>query len=200
MERIEELDYCARCGGLCCLHAPGRFCPDDLAPSGCLDEKVVNDALDTGLAIIGTSFTNLEGSKTAPIFTLCARGIDREPLSLCHAPSCCAHLENDRCLFPLEKRPYECAVMVPASSISRCGLPDDAVVEPMWVEHQDLLRTVIENRSGRCWREELLRQIESRWRLDAYANGAWSLITSIGLANDSSEAETIVSAWLDSLN
>ncbi|MCL1847528.1 MAG: hypothetical protein FWF91_06130 [Coriobacteriia bacterium] len=201
VERVEDLELCARCGGFCCLHTPGRFSPADflLTASDRLTESAVDDALDKGFAAVYTSFTNVEGSKMAPIFTLAARGIDRPPLSLCHEPICCAHLKGNRCLYALEERPYECAMMAPAEDFTQCGMPDDMLIEPFWVEYQELLRGVIEKRSGKSWREELLAQLESRWQFDSYAYGAAELIRVIGLAGDSAEADAIIATWLASL-
>lgn len=199
MERVEALDLCAKCGGYCCSNFPGKFSPDDLAPSGSLTEQAINDALDTGLAVVYTSFTNVEGSKVAPIFTLAARGVERPPLSLCHDATRCAHLEGDRCKFPLESRPYECAMMVPAESVSCCGIPDDLLIEPLWVDYQELLREVIEKRSGRPWCQELISQAQARRNTDGYAYGAWSLITSIGITDSSTEADAVIAKWLKSL-
>lgn len=199
MERVEVLDLCAKCGGFCCLHVPGRFCPDELATSEYLSEQDVNDALDAGIAVVYTSFAALEGNKVAPIFTLAARGTERPPLSLCHDAIRCAHLDGDRCKFPLDSRPYECAMMVPAEDVSSCGLPDDMLVEPLWVDYQELLRRVIRKRAGQSWRKELMDQIESRRNIDNYARGAWTLIDAEGLAGTSTEADTIITEWLDSL-
>jgi len=199
MERVEDLGLCAKCGGLCCLSAPGKFSPDELATSGSLDEQDINEALDSGLASMYTSFTSSSASKSAPIFTLTARGAGRPALSLCHEPTCCAHLFNGRCKFPLEKRPLECALMVPADTPSRCGLPDDLAVTLSWVAYQDLLRKVIEQRTGHSWREELMDQVQSRSQIDAYAQGARGLISSIGLAETSEEADAIIAAWQQTL-
>jgi hypothetical protein len=200
MERVEAGDLCAACGGYCCCHAPGKFSPDDLASPGALDAQAVGAALDSGRAVVYASFTNVEGSKAAPIFTLAARGVDRPPLSLCHEPARCAHLEGDRCAYELEERPFECAAMVPSKDYPRCGLPDDMVAEALWVGHQGLLRDVIEQRSGRPWREELIGQIESRRHVDAYAYGAFELVRFAGLAEDPAEADAIVAAWAASLD
>ena len=200
MERVEALDLCAKCGGYCCLNVPGKFIPDDLAPGGRLDEQIVDEALDSGLAVIYTSFTSADGCRLAPIFTLATRGVGRPPLSLCHEATRCAHLRGDRCAYPLEKRPYECAVMVPSENISQCGMPNDELIEPYWVEYQELLRNIIERRSGRSWYRELMGQAEERRQIDGYAYGAYSIIQSLGLALSSQEADTIIATWLESLD
>ena len=199
MERVEALDLCAKCGGYCCLHIPGRFSPDDLASSGRLSEKDINDALDAGIATIYTSFAAIEGYKAAPIFTLATRGEGRPPLSLCHDATRCVHLKGKSCKFPLDERPYECAMMVPAEDASLCRLPDGVIIEPLWVEYQMLLRKVIEKRTGRSWAQELENQLETRRATDSYANGAWTLISYIGMAGNSKEADITIAKWLESL-
>ena len=200
MERVESLAYCSKCGGLCCINAPGRFSPDDLVDGLRLGTpEGVEKALDSGLAVIYSSFFNAPSSKVAPIFTLGARGKGRPQLSLCHQPARCAHLDKDHCRFALELRPFECAVMVPNEQVARCGLPEGVVMELLWVDHQELLRAVIEERSGQTWRNELLRQAATRWTEDSYAQGAWEMIKALGLAGSSAEADQIVSTWRKTL-
>ncbi|MCL1797835.1 MAG: hypothetical protein FWG24_05960 [Eggerthellaceae bacterium] len=200
MKRVEASEFCVACKGYCCLHAPGKFAPEDFAPLGALDGQVIHDALDSGRAVMYTSFTNIEGSEAAPIFTLAARGIDREPLSLCHEALTCAHLEGDSCTYTLEERPLECAALVPSKNFPYCMLPDDMIIEPLWVEHQGLLREVIEQRCGRSWREELLAQMDERRHMDAYAAGAFELVCMAGLAESSSRVDAIIAAWVASIS
>ena len=199
MERVEALDICGRCGGYCCLHVPGRLIPHDLSADEPLTEQVIHDALDSKRAVVFSSFINIGRSKTVPVFTLAARGVNRPPLSLAYEPTRCYHLLGERCAFSLELRPFECAMMVPAGEISRCGMPDDMLIEPYWVKYQDLLRTVIETRSGLSWRDEVMRQLETRCKKDDYANAMLTLVKSRGLAHDAHEADAIIASWIETL-
>lgn len=199
MKRVEDAGLCAQCGGLCCLSAPGGFSPDDLTESGVLNASEINAALDSGVAIISTSFVNIEGHRAAPLLKINARGIGRGPLSLCHMPSQCAHLHGNHCAFLLEERPYECAVMVPHRDISRCGMHDGMPAEVLWVGHQGLLREVVSLRAGRPWFDELLAQMHSQLQVDEYAYGAWRLVQTIGLADNDPEIDSIVAAWKKTL-
>jgi hypothetical protein len=155
----------------------------------------VNASLDSGVAIVSTSFVNIENHKAAPLLKLNARGVDREPLSLCHKPSRCAHLQGGQCSFSLEERPFECATMVPHKDIYLCGMPDGMPAELLWVGHQGVLRDVVSKRAGRPWCEEILAQMRARLQIDEYAHGCWQLVQATGFAADDSEADTIIAAW-----
>jgi len=195
MERVEDLSFCAKCGGLCCLRTPGKYNPEEFSSGGTMSKKLINDALDDGRASMSTTFVSFAKSQIAPLFFLAARGKDRPPLSLCHDAVRCSHLVGDRCKFSLEERPFECAMLVPSEDTSKCSLPNDLFMELLWIDHQDTLRDVIEGRTGHTWRDEMVEQLMSRKDVDDYSTGAYELVISMGLVEDAEEADETIADW-----
>jgi len=195
MERIENLDLCAKCGGLCCLKGPGKYNPNDFASDGGLTQQMVNDALDDGRAIISTTLVSVEGSQAAPVFTLTARGKNREPLSLCHEAASCALLVDDRCRYALDERPYECAMLVPSENPAECRLPDNLLMEILWIDHQRTMRSVIEQRTGHHWRKEMVEQVLHHKDAEGYSQGIYDYLTKDGLVEDDEEADETIAEW-----
>jgi len=181
------------------LKGPGKYSPTEFSNGKTMSVQKINAAFDEGRAIMSTTFVSVEGSQAAPLFTLTARGEKRDALSLFHDAARCAHLVNDHCEFSLEERPYECAMLVPAEDASKCGLPDNQFMEILWVPHQQVLRELIEMRTGRSWRKELVEQVLSRKTDDSYSKGAYDFLTSIGLVKDDEEADETIAEWQRSL-
>jgi hypothetical protein len=195
VERVEDLNLCARCGGLCCKRAPGRYSPDDFADEGGVSVAVITRALEGGNASINTSFITVPGRKVAPLFTVAARGVRKPELSLCDGEMKCARVSSSGCDIELDERPFECAAMVPHTQIAQCLLPDGMTMEELWIPYQDILREVIEQWSQKKWFDELHEHIFTLRGYDAYKTGARELINAIGMASDPREIDQILSVW-----
>ena len=181
MDRVEDIPICASCGGRCCKTTPGRFAPEDLSePDGTVRPDTVFRLLGDGIAAVTVGLVGALNSKLAPVFTLAARGLNEQALSLCLDTARCVHLSSHGCLFELGKRPLECAAIVP--SLSQCKLPGKTRMEDYWLGHQETLRSVVESQAGRAWHDELMAQIFNPRRKDAFAKGARQLIERRGLA------------------
>jgi Fe-S-cluster containining protein len=181
LDRVEDISICTNCGGRCCKTAPGRFAPDDLLMLyGAVQTKTVSMMLDDGIAAITLGLVGALNSRLAPIFTLAARGLNEPSLCLCLDTARCTHLGSSGCSFELDKRPLECAAIIP--STSQCKLPGKTKMEDYWVPHQETLRKVVEYRAGKPWHDELKGQVFDLKRNDSYAKGARRLIEQRGLA------------------
>jgi hypothetical protein len=189
IERVEDIGRCAVCGGRCCKTAPGRFVPDDLEQWGGIQVDSVVALLATETAAIDCGLVGSMNSKMAPILMLAARGLNRPELDFLHGPMRCTHLTANGCSFPLDKRPFECAVIVPSDS--DCRLPDDLHMEFFWLECQSVLREATERVSGRSWLDEVCRQIDNPKRTDPKIQGARRLVAMRGLANTALETDRI---------
>jgi len=196
LERVEDNGLCAACGGLCCQRAPGRYAPEDLESVGGVSVAGVEAWLDAGFSSITALFVAVCDQRAAPLFALAARGVNRGELVLCASDIRCLRLDNTGCTLALEQRPFECAAMVPNHQVSQCRLPDGVVMEEIWLPHQEVLRQVVERRSGLGWAEELRRQVFSAPTSDQYAQGARELLTALGLATEPNEILMVAkSAW-----
>jgi Fe-S-cluster containining protein len=195
--RVEDAGLCTKCGGLCCKRAPGRYSPAELETNGELTTGQVVTLLNAGYHAITTSFVTLFGTQAAALFHIAARGVGKPALSLCHNDMRCVYLDGNGCSQSLELRPFECAVMVPASSISRCSLPDGVSMEALWPSRQAVLREAIEAFSGNDWHTELLAQINDRKNQSEYARGARQLLNECSLASTALESDFVIGAWLD---
>lgn len=189
LKRVEDIDRCALCGGRCCKRAPGHFVPEDLKRWGDLTTDVVIRLLETGVASVDCGLIGVMNTKVAPILTLAARGLNQPMLDFAHCSIRCVHLQDSGCAFPLEERPFECAVITPNSL--ECKLPGDIHMEFFWLEHQGILREVVEKISDRLWLEEVHCQIVNSKRTDLKIRGARRLIAERGLAETATETDYI---------
>jgi hypothetical protein len=215
MERVEDSRLCVLCGGLCCQRAPGRYAPEELASvsTAVVDAGSVNVAgvdvagvdvasveamLDAGFSSITASFIAVCDRRAAVLFTLAVRGVGRGELVLCASDTRCLRLGAVGCTLALGQRPFECAMMVPHQQVPQCRIPDNLMMEEIWLPHQEVLRQVVERRSGLAWAEELKRQVFSAPTSDQYAQGARELLTALGLATDPDEILAVIErAWAD---
>jgi N-dimethylarginine dimethylaminohydrolase len=75
-------------------------------------------------------------------------------------------------------------------------VPGELTIEKMWLPHQEVLRRVVERRSGCAWADELQRQVFVAPAFDHYAQGARELLSTLGLAIESSEIAAVIErAW-----
>jgi hypothetical protein len=151
--------------------------------------------LETGFAALNASFITVYGKKAAPLFTVAARGVRKPELSLCDGDMKCARVSSTGCDLALDDRPFECAAMVPNVRVSQCALPDGMTMEELWIPYQDLLREIIEQRSGKAWYEELRDRIFNARGYDEYKAGARELVNALGLASDPREVDQIILLW-----
>jgi hypothetical protein len=151
--------------------------------------------LDAGQAAINASLVAVYWLPVVPLLTLGARGIGKQALCLCCGDRRCVHLGAKGCALALDERPFECAVMVPHADRRLCRMPGDTSMEELWLEHQGILREAVELRTGRPWRDELMRQLIRAPVDDAFANGARELIDTLGFASDDASIRETVAAW-----
>lgn len=189
LERTEDIDRCAHCGGRCCKLAPGHFVPDDFGQWGGVTVDVVVKLLATGVASMDCGLVGTPNSRLAPILMPAARGLNQPEIDFFHCSVRCAHLQNKGCAFPLNERPYECAVIVPNDR--DCALPDDLHMEFFWLSCQTVLREAVERISSSPWLDELCRQLADPKRSDLKIQGARRLVAKWGLADSTLEIDYI---------
>jgi hypothetical protein len=66
-------------------------------------------------------------------------------------------------------------------------------MEDLWVAHQEILRTIVEERSGLGWFDELSRQLNDKKDRSAFTRGAQDLVKRHGLASSDAEISLIAS-------
>ena len=190
LARVENLKLCSRCGGKCCKTSPGRFAPSDFQGSAeGLDTKKLKTFLEQGRASIVIGFVRAFSSPLAPIFMLKHRGKGKGELEFFCSDTECSALDAEGCSYSLELRPFECAAIVPRTSI--CVLPNDLQMEDLWSPHQITLYPLIHTLAGCDWVDEFHRQLDDTHNMSPFKQEVHARIKSHGLTTSVSEISLI---------
>lgn len=153
MEKVENRDVCAECGGYCC-----KKCGCDYFVSDLESNKIdyLESLLDTGRVsvIAAIKFKRIpNGNLTVePILYLRARNINREAIDLLSLKTTCASLEAGGCHYTLERRPSGGGSLMPKkeNGLYLCYPTVDRLSElKKWDKYQKPLWKIVQRRTGK---------------------------------------------------
>jgi hypothetical protein len=189
LDRVEDVEFCTRCGGRCCKTSPGRFAPTDCVGPDGFDIALVQNLIEDGKASVAVGLVRALGSRLAPVFTLKHRGSKRGALEFFSSDTTCAALREQGCSYALDGRPFECAAIVP--SATKCTLPGNLQMEDLWAPHQTMLYTLIAGYAGCEWQQEFDRQLNDKRNKSPFKLNAQKQINTYGITMSVSEISLI---------
>lgn len=149
MEKIENKEICASCGGFCCKKCGCDYFVSDLESTKI---EYLESLLDTGRVSIVAflDFKRLNNNQLicTPFLYLRARNINRGEIDLLSFKTTCASLENNGCHYDLEHRPSGGAVLEPSAD-GICRPRVDLLTEVLkWSPYQKILGRIVKRRTG----------------------------------------------------
>lgn len=149
MEKIENLDFCRKCGGYCCKKSGCDYGVDDfsdLSYKGLL--KVLAQGNISIVACLQFSYVNNKMC-CSPFLYLRARNEKRDVVDLLSVKTRCSMLKDDGCSYSYEERPRGGRNLIPAEKKELC-LPKDSPLEIIreWGNYQKVLSRIVKNYCG----------------------------------------------------
>ncbi len=162
MEKIENREICAKCGGYCCRKSGCDYFVSDLKATSL---EYIEALLDTGrvsiIALLKFGRTPKGVITCTPILSLRSRNIGREAIDLLSFKTTCASLEENGCHFDLEHRPSGATAVIPDERVLQeteiddsferhCKSSADKLEELYkWDAHQKKLSRIVKRRTGK---------------------------------------------------
>ncbi len=149
MERIENKNICAACGGYCCKKCGCDYYVSDLESTKI---EYLESMLDTGRVSIvaALDFNRLSNDKLTviPFLYLRSRNLNRGEIDLLSFKTTCASLEENGCYYDLNNRPGGGASLIPQEKM-RC-YPSTNPIEELkkWEPYQKILGRIVKRRTG----------------------------------------------------
>ena len=162
MEKIEDRNICAECGGYCCKKSGCDYFVSDFES---MKIDYLESILDTGRVSVVAScvFKRLPNNKliNTPILSLRARNINRNDIDLISFKTTCASLEENGCHFSLKDRPSGGATLIPCRD-GVCYSEVDRLKElEKWQQYQNVLGKLVKRRTGMSVEMKIREDVEN---------------------------------------
>lgn len=163
-EKIEDLDICRECGGMCCKksgcdYAVSDF--DDRSMKGLLESLAVGDK--SIVAMI--NFETLPNGKfiAVPFLYVRARNCDRDVIDLVSMKTTCSMLTDTGCSYSYEDRPFGGRNLVPRRrSDGPCRPLDNPLDKIMeWEPYQKQLSKIVKRYTGKSVDAKVKEDVEN---------------------------------------
>lgn len=163
-ERIEDLDICRKCGGMCCIK-----CGCDYGAGEFID-KTYNSLLDSlsigDKSIVATlDFQKVGKDKLVaiPILYIRARNINRDIVDLVSMKTRCSQLGENGCKHDYNSRPLGGRNLMP--SLPENG-PCRPIISPIyiintWMPYQKVLRKIVKHYTGMSVERKIKEDVEN---------------------------------------
>jgi len=165
MEKTENRNLCAECGGYCC-----KKCGCDYFVSDFENMKLdyLIDVLNTGRVSV-VSFLDFKTLPTGkiicnPTLYLRARNINRDEIDLLSFKTTCASLEENGCYYDLEHRPSGGSTLIPRviDEEFACYNEIDKLEElKKWNAYQKVLERLVKRFTGKSVQAKLKEDVEN---------------------------------------
>ena len=165
MEKIENLNICEKCGGLCCKKSGCDYFVSDFET---FKLEYLEERLKEGyISIIASlSFSRANDGKLCitPILSMRARNKGRDIIDLLSMKTTCMSLTSKGCRYTLDERPSGGACLIPSSE-ELCYSTVDRLKElEKWLPHQKVLQRIVKRYTGKTvnakLREDVLKLFE----------------------------------------
>lgn len=162
MERIEDKNICAKCGGFCCKKSGCDYFVSDF-DSLKLDYLIT--LLNSGKVSIVASleFNRLKTGQLicGQILSLRARNINREAIDLLSFKTTCSQLTETGCAYNLDERPSGGASLIPGENMT-CYSEVDRISElKKWEPYQKVLERAVKRLTGKSVQAKLKEDVEN---------------------------------------
>lgn len=162
MEKKENKDICAKCGGICCKKCGCDYFVADFE-SMKLDYLI--DVLNTGRVSVVAylEFQKLPSGKLTcqPVMYLRARNINRGEIDLLSLKTTCASLEENGCHFDLNTRPSGGSTLVPGEN-GTCYNTVNRLEELIkWLPYQKVLSRLVTRFTGKSVQAKFREDVEN---------------------------------------
>lgn len=162
MEKIENRDICAKCGGLCC-----KKCGCDYFVSDFENMKLdyLIEILKTGRVSVVSfiEFERLPNGKLVcnPTLYLRARNVNRNEVDLLSFKTTCASLEENGCHFDINNRPSGGSTLIPCED-GPCYNKGDRLEELLkWIPYQKVLGKLVKRITGMSVQAKFKEDVEN---------------------------------------
>lgn len=162
MDKIENKDICAKCGGFCCKKSGCDYFVSDFDN---LKLDYLLDVLNEGKISVVSSldFNRLKNGKLicSQILSLRAKNNNRDIIDLLSFKTTCSQLTSSGCNYNLEERPSGGVALIPKENMA-CYSDVNRVEElKKWLPYQKVLEKAVKKFTGMSADNKLKEDVEN---------------------------------------
>ena len=161
MNKCEDKNICAECGGVCCIKSGCDYFVSDFKS---LKFNYLDNVLKGGYVSIIASldFERTTGGKLIinPILSLRARNRNREIIDLLSMKTTCLSLSENGCRYSLEERPSGGATLIPKENMNCYSEVNRLEELQKWIPHQKTLQKLVKKYTGKNIYDKLREDVQ----------------------------------------
>lgn len=162
MDKIENKDICAKCGGFCCKKSGCDYFVSDF--DNLKFDYLLNVLNEGKISVVSSlDFNRLKNGKLvcSQILSLRARNNNRDIIDLLSFKTTCSQLTTSGCTYNLEERPSGGAALIPKDNMA-CYSDINRVEElKKWLSHQKVLERAVKRFTGMSADNKLKEDVEN---------------------------------------
>lgn len=162
MNKVEDKNICAKCGGFCCKKCGCDYFVSDF--DNLKLDYLLNVLSDGKISVVSSlDFKKTQNGKLIclPVLSLRARNENREVIDLLSFKTRCSQLGNNGCLYDLDNRPSGGATLIPGLNMA-CHSDVNRLEElNKWLPYQNVLGKIVKRYTGKSIDSKLREDVEN---------------------------------------